>query len=57
MHNPEFTIGMLVAFQMFSSRLSGPVLRLVGMWQDNQDRLSSRRADSFTVRRMINHAI
>ena len=26
MHNPEFTIGMLVAFQMFSSRLSGPVL-------------------------------
>jgi subfamily B ATP-binding cassette protein HlyB/CyaB len=28
MHNPEFTIGMLVAFQMFSSRLSGPVLRL-----------------------------
>ena len=25
MHNPEFTIGMLVAFQMFSGRLSGPV--------------------------------
>lgn len=36
MHNPEFTIGMLVAFQMFSSRLSAPVLRLVGMYQDNQ---------------------
>lgn len=36
MHNPEFTIGMLVAFQMFSGRLSGPVLRLVGMWQEFQ---------------------
>ena len=36
MHNPEFTIGMLVAFQMFSSRLSGPVLRLVGLWQEFQ---------------------
>ncbi len=36
MHNPAFTIGMLVAFQMFSSRLSGPVLRLVGLWQEFQ---------------------
>lgn len=36
MHNPEFTIGMLVAFQMFSGRLSGPVLRLVGMYQEFQ---------------------
>lgn len=36
MHNPDFTIGMLVAFQMFSGRLSGPVLRLVGMWQEFQ---------------------
>lgn len=36
MHNPEFTIGMLVAFQMFSSRLSQPVLRLVGLWQEFQ---------------------
>ncbi|NOT15073.1 MAG: peptidase domain-containing ABC transporter [Methylotenera sp.] len=36
MHNPEFTIGMLVAFQMFSGRLSGPVLRLVGLWQEFQ---------------------
>jgi ATP-binding cassette, subfamily B, bacterial HlyB/CyaB len=32
MHNTNFTIGMLVAFQMFSGRLSGPVLRLVGLW-------------------------
>lgn len=36
MHNPEFTIGMLVAFQMFSGRLSAPVLRLVGMYQEFQ---------------------
>jgi subfamily B ATP-binding cassette protein HlyB/CyaB len=33
MHNPEFSIGMLVAFQMFASRLSQPMLRLVGLWQ------------------------
>jgi len=31
-----FTIGMLVAFQMFASRLSGPVLRMVGLWQEFQ---------------------
>lgn len=36
MHNTEFTVGMLVAFQMFSGRLSGPVLRLVGLWQEFQ---------------------
>ena len=36
MHDSNFTIGMLVAFQMFSSRLSGPVLRLVGMYQEFQ---------------------
>lgn len=36
MHNPEFTIGMLVAFQMFSGRLSGPVLRLAGMYREFQ---------------------
>ena len=36
MHNSNFTIGMLVAFQMFSGRLSGPVLRLVGLWQEFQ---------------------
>ncbi|HQO17406.1 MAG TPA: hypothetical protein PLG02_10640 [Methylotenera sp.] len=27
---------MLVAFQMFFSRLSDPVLRLVGLWQEFQ---------------------
>ena len=31
-----FTIGMLVAFQMFSGRLSQPMLRLVGLWQQFQ---------------------
>ena len=31
-----FTIGMLVAFQMFASRLSQPILRLVGTWQQFQ---------------------
>jgi subfamily B ATP-binding cassette protein HlyB/CyaB len=31
-----FTIGMLVAFQMFASRLSQPMLRLVGTWQQFQ---------------------
>ena len=32
-----FTIGMLVAFQMFASRLSQPLLRLVGLWQQFQE--------------------
>ncbi|HEY1090145.1 MAG TPA: ABC transporter transmembrane domain-containing protein, partial [Burkholderiaceae bacterium] len=36
MENDGFTIGMLVAFQMFSSRMTQPVLRLVGLWQEFQ---------------------
>ena len=32
----DFTIGMLVAFQMFAGRLSQPVLHLVGLWQQFQ---------------------
>lgn len=36
MNNPEFSIGMLVAFQMFASRVSQPMLRLVGLWQQFQ---------------------
>jgi subfamily B ATP-binding cassette protein HlyB/CyaB len=36
MNNDGFTIGMLVAFQMFSSRLSQPVLRLTGLYQEFQ---------------------
>ncbi len=36
MKSTEFTIGMLVAFQMFSGKLSQPVMRLVGLWQQFQ---------------------
>jgi len=36
MHGNGFTIGMLVAFQMFASRMSQPMLRLVGLWQEFQ---------------------
>jgi subfamily B ATP-binding cassette protein HlyB/CyaB len=36
MNNAEFTIGMLVAFQMFAGRLSQPLLKLVGLWQQFQ---------------------
>lgn len=36
MDGAEFTIGMLVAFQMFASRVSQPMLRLVGLWQQFQ---------------------
>lgn len=32
----SLTIGMLVAFQMFSQRVSQPLLRLSGMWQELQ---------------------
>ena len=36
MQNSGLTIGMLVAFQMFTGRLSQPVMRLVGLWQEFQ---------------------
>jgi len=36
MRNDGFTIGMLVAFQMFAGRLSQPLLRLVGLYQEFQ---------------------
>jgi len=36
MTSTEFTIGMLVAFQMFAGRLSQPMMRLVGLWQQFQ---------------------
>ncbi|MBM0105750.1 peptidase domain-containing ABC transporter [Steroidobacter sp. S1-65] len=36
MNEVAFTVGMLVAFQMFASRLSQPMLRLVGLWQQFQ---------------------
>ncbi len=39
-----FTIGMLVAFQMFAGKLSQPVMRLVSLWQQfQQARLAVER--------------
>jgi subfamily B ATP-binding cassette protein HlyB/CyaB len=44
MTSDEFTIGMLVAFQMFAGKLSQPMMRLVGLWQQfQQARLSVQR--------------
>lgn len=36
MRNDGFTLGMLVAFQMFAGRMSQPMLRLAGLWQEFQ---------------------
>jgi subfamily B ATP-binding cassette protein HlyB/CyaB len=36
MDTPGFTVGMLVAFQMFASRMAQPLLRLTGLWQEFQ---------------------
>ncbi|TMQ78704.1 peptidase domain-containing ABC transporter [Candidatus Accumulibacter phosphatis] len=36
MENEGFTIGMLVAFQMFAGRMSQPLLRIAGLWQEFQ---------------------
>jgi subfamily B ATP-binding cassette protein HlyB/CyaB len=36
MHHTDFSIGMLIAFQMFASRVSQPMLRIVGIWQQFQ---------------------
>jgi len=36
MQNDGFTIGMLVAFQMFASRMAQPMLRLASLWQEFQ---------------------
>jgi subfamily B ATP-binding cassette protein HlyB/CyaB len=36
MKNDGFSIGMLVAFQMFASRMSQPMMRLAGLWQEFQ---------------------
>jgi ATP-binding cassette, subfamily B, bacterial HlyB/CyaB len=44
MTSASFTIGMLVAFQMFASRVSQPMLKLVGLWQQfQQAKLSVER--------------
>lgn len=40
----NFSVGQLVAFRMLSGRISGPVLRLVQLWQEYQQAsLSVRR--------------
>jgi len=36
MRGGDFTIGMLVAFQMFAGRLTAPLVRLAGLWQQFQ---------------------
>lgn len=42
--NGAFSVGQLVAFRMLSGRISGPVLRLVQLWQEYQQAsLSVRR--------------
>jgi len=44
MRGPDFTIGMLVAFQMFAARVSQPMLKLVGLWQQfQQAAIAARR--------------
>lgn len=44
MTTASFTVGMLVAFQMFTSRISQPLLRMVGLWQQwQQTRLAIAR--------------
>ena len=36
MRQDGFTIGMLVAFQMFAARMAQPMLRIAGLWQEFQ---------------------
>jgi ATP-binding cassette, subfamily B, bacterial HlyB/CyaB len=44
MSTTSLTVGMLVAFQMFSARISQPLLRMVGLWQQwQQTRMSIAR--------------
>jgi subfamily B ATP-binding cassette protein HlyB/CyaB len=44
MTTTDLTIGMLVAFQMFAGRISQPMLRMVGLWQQwQQTRMSIAR--------------
>lgn len=53
-----FTIGMLVAFQMFASRMSQPMLRLVGLWQQfQQARIAVRRLSDVMNMPVEPHAI
>ena len=54
----SFTVGMLVAFQMFASRLSQPVMRAVGLWQNfQQTRVAVRRLADIMDVPMEPHAL
>lgn len=58
MTTPEFTIGMLVAFQMFAGKLSQPMMRLVGLWQQfQQASLSVKRLRDVMDTPIERHAI
>lgn len=48
----SITVGQLIAFRMLSSRVSGPILRLVRLWQDFQQTAVSvqRLGDIFGTR-------
>lgn len=37
----ELTVGQLIAFQMFANQFSGPIMRLVGLWNEFQQTLLS----------------
>jgi len=53
-----FTIGMLVAFQMFASRLSQPLMRLVGLWQQfQQARVALKRMADIMDAPREHHAV
>jgi subfamily B ATP-binding cassette protein HlyB/CyaB len=41
MTDSNFTLGMLVAFQMFANRVSDPLLKISNLWQDYQQTLIS----------------
>lgn len=48
----KISVGQLIAFRMLSARVSGPVLRIIGLWQEFQQiRVSlGRIADVFKIR-------
>lgn len=60
MTSTELTIGMLVAFQMFSQRVAQPLLKVSGMWQELQQvRVSAKMLGEIVnqpIERYSNHA-
>jgi ATP-binding cassette subfamily B protein len=48
--NQEFTIGQLIAFQMLSARVTGPLLRLVQLWQNLHEVLFWRAGRRAAIR-------